>query len=268
MKRAGTIFGASVAVAGILALGGCERERTAAWSAQAPAPPPDAAEAAYMAPPTVLTVERAGDNLRLSGKAAPGARVRMGAPTGETLFATANADGGWSVVAPRGDGPRLFGLSMMLDDRTVQAEGYVLVTPTGQAAILRAGAGANVIAGAGTRPQILALDYDQEGGAVVSGLAVPDTPLEIRVDGITRGQGEADSQGRFTLPLSRPLDPGSYQIVAAGQGGEDTSLLSMQAVAPLTAGPFQGAREANGWRIDWMTPAGGVQTTIVMEAGA
>ncbi|MET0336492.1 MAG: hypothetical protein ABW063_01895, partial [Caulobacter sp.] len=201
------------------------------------------------------------------GWAAPGERVTVSFAN-QSKTAEAGADGRWSVTAPRADQPRLFGLSMTQNDRTVQAEGYVLVTPTGSAAILRAGAGADVIAGAGARPRILAVDYDQEGGAVISGLAVANTPLELRVDGVTRGQGEADGQGRFSLPLSRPLEPGAYEIVAAGQGGEDATRLSIATVGPLQSGPFQGERAPRGWRIDWMTPAGGVQTTVVMEDGA
>jgi hypothetical protein len=258
-----------VILAGALALNACGREeRTAAWSTPAAPPAPDAAEAAYMAPPSVSAIESTAAGLRLSGKAASGARVRLGAPTGETLFATADGEGRWTITAPRSEQPRLFGLSMTQNDRTVQAEGYVLITPTGAAAMLRAGAGADVVAGTGARPRILAVDYDQEGGAVVSGLAVADTPLELRVDGITRGQGEADSKGRFSLPLSRPLEPGGYEIVAAGQGGEDSVRLAIATVGPLQSGPFQGERAPRGWRIDWMTPAGGVQTTVVMEDGA
>ena len=268
MNRVGRMLWTSAVVAGALALTACGRERTAAWNTPAPPPAPDAAEAAYMAPPALTAAESIAAGLRLSGKAAAGARVRLGAPTGETLFATADAKGAWSVTVPRADRPRLFGLSMTQNDRTVQAEGYVLITPTGAAAMLRAGAGADVVAGAGAKPRILAVDYDQEGGAVISGLAVADTPLELRVDGVTRGQGEADGKGRFNLPLSRPLEPGVYEIVAAGQGGEDSARVSIASVGPLQSGPFQGERAARGWRIDWMTPAGGVQTTVVMEDGA
>ena len=34
---------------------------------------------------------------------------------------------------------------------------------------------------------------------------------------------------------------------------------------PLAHGPFRAARSATGWRIDWLTPGGGVQTTLLIQ---
>ena len=34
----------------------------------------------------------------------------------------------------------------------------------------------------------------------------------------------------------------------------------------LAASPVEAVREAGGWRIDWLTPGGGVQTTVIPAA--
>jgi len=34
--------------------------------------------------------------------------------------------------------------------------------------------------------------------------------------------------------------------------------------APLTLGHYRAAREKDGWRIDWMTPGGGAQATLLL----
>ena len=34
--------------------------------------------------------------------------------------------------------------------------------------------------------------------------------------------------------------------------------------APLVYGPVRADRTPMGWRIDWMTPGGGVQTTLLI----
>lgn len=225
-------------------------------------------EAAYLAPPKVLTAAREGGGLVLSGSAVAGASVRLGAPTGEAVSVEADAGGLWRASLPAAPAPRLFGLSMTREGRTVQAEGYVLTTPEGAVALLRAGGGSEPLAGPSDAPRILAVDYDQEGGAMISGVGRPGAGFGLRIDRATQGAGKVDAQGRFQLSLAQPLSTGVHAIQVAGEGGEHMVRVEVSPHPVLTAGPLHAERIADGWRADWMTPGGGVQTTVLFDPGA
>ena len=253
-----------------LALGGCGEGEPTAWTTEPNRAAADvAAEAGYLAPPAVTQVAVATDGrLLLDGTAAPGARVRLAAPAGTPIFADADSAGRWQVNIAVGEPVRLYGLSMVTQGRAVQAEGYLLLASEGRAAQLRAGAGAVFLATGSREPRILAVDYDRDGGAVVSGVSAPGATLGLRVDRHPRGETKADARGRFAISLTEPLGPGGHALEVSGVGGED--VLSIDASRPggVGPGPFSGQRTAYGWRVDWMTPGGGVQTTQIFERAA
>ena len=224
-----------------------------------------APQAGYLKPPRILSAARQGDAVALSGEAAPESSVRLGAPTGEALLGKADAAGRWRLIAPLAAEPRLYGLSMTLEGRTVQAQGYLMVTPNGQAVVLRAGAGAEVMAQGSSSPRMLAVDYDRSGGGVISGVAAPGAGLGVRVDRTTRGEGKADDAGRFTVSLSQALEAGPRTIQVAGEGGEQQIVLDVVPPQPPSGGPARATLTPLGWRIDWITPGGGVQTTQLLE---
>ena len=239
------------------------RPKTSASSTQA-----DAAEAGYIAPPQVRQAEPGPGGLVLTGEGAPDATVRLGAPTGEALRGQVDSSGRWSLTVPPGDRVRLFGLSMTRGGRTVQAEGYVMVTPEGVVALLRAGAGAWRLAPSSSSPIILAVDVDSEGGAVISGMATPGAGLGVRVDRTPRAEGQAAEDGRFSLSLSETLGAGAHDIQVSGEGGEQKITVMVSPAPPLVDGPVRAQRVDGGWRVDWMTPAGGVQTTLMTQVAA
>ncbi|MBO9545410.1 hypothetical protein [Caulobacter sp.] len=225
-------------------------------------------QAGYLTPPRAVSAVLQADGVELQGEAAPQASVRLGSPTGEALVGRADADGRWRLRAPPAAAPRLFGLSMTLEGRTVQAQGYVMITPEGKLVLLRAGAGAEVTATASDAPRILAVDYDRSGGGVISGVAAPGAGLGVRVDRAPRAEGKADEAGRFTLSLNQALKAGVRTIQVAGEGGEQQVDVEVAPPAPPTGGPVRTTRTPIGWRVDWMTPGGGVQTTQLVEGGA
>ncbi|OYW29018.1 MAG: hypothetical protein B7Z44_06195 [Caulobacter sp. 12-67-6] len=253
-----------------LALVACDGSGQDEWRPKT-APPStqtDAAEAGYIAPPQILGAERGPAGLVLKGVGTPQASVRLGAPTGESVVGQIDASGGWSLAVPQTNGVGLYGLSMTRGGRTVQAEGYVMVTPEGELALLRAGAGAWRLSPGSASPNILAIDVDQEGGAVISGVATPGAGLGVRVDRTPRAVGQAGEDGRFSLSLSEPVGPGSHDIQVSGEGGEQRITVTVSPAAPLISGPVRAQRVDVGWRIDWMTPGGGVQTTLIILAPA
>ncbi len=225
-------------------------------------------EGAYIPPPALTAASTApGGRLSLAGRAAPNMRVRLATPAGEAMFAPVDDQGQWRLDLSAAPTPRLFGLSMAdsAGKRIVQAEGYLAVLPDGRAAQLRSGAGAEVFAGAAPSVRILAVDYDRQGGAVISGVTSPGASVIIRVDGVQRGQGAADADGRFDIPLSEPLAKGDHQIEASDGEHQVRTLAPVSPAPTLTQGPYRAERAPLGWRIDWVTPGGGVQSTIIVD---
>ena len=138
-------------------------------------------EAAYLPPPSVALVESGSDAIALQGLAAPGARVQLNRPGGGALGASADAAGRWRITAPATGDAQVFGLSQTLDGRTVQAEGYVFLSPEKGAWLLRAGAAARPLSSG--QPRGLVIDYDRSGGTVISGLGPADGVVVVQVNG-------------------------------------------------------------------------------------
>jgi hypothetical protein len=222
-----------------------------------------ATEAGYRPPPDATLVQRLpGGAILLGGVADPASRVRLASPGGAITQASVDARGGWRArLAPSAD-VRLFGLAAVEHGRTVQAEGYLAVTPGGIAAQLRAGAGALVLAGRGPL-RILALDYDRKGGAVLSGTARPGASLAILADETARGRASVGADGRFAMAFDEPLASGVHRLAAVDGPNRAEITASLTPAAALTRGPYRAEQEPSGWRIDWLTPGGGLQTTLL-----
>lgn len=251
----------------LAALVGCTPASPARPTAASGKGPSAAGEAAYGRPPAVTAVQAGGGRLRLQGAADPGSRVRLATPTGQALFATVDRGGSWRLSIPEAAGVRLFGLSMTKDRRVVQAESYLAIVPQALAVQLRSGAGA-VVLGSGAGPiAVTALDVDRKGGAVLSGRAHPGAMVDLLVDGAPRGRAMADASGRFALDLDEPLQPGNHQLQAASGPARVVVDAPLADLPQPTQGPFAADRAAGAWRIVWVTPAGGVQTTLVFERG-
>jgi hypothetical protein len=245
-----------------LALTGCGRSAPTGQSSSQPTAAAD--DSGYRQPPNVSQAVRAqGGTVVLSGRALPDATVRLASPDGRGQETAADSSGGWSL-AVKSDGPAIYSLSQEADGRRDHAQGYVAVLPHGApAAVLRSGAGAVSLAGAPGRPQILAVDFDGSGATVVSGWAAPGKALRVLVDGVAVNEGAAGPSGRFFLALPKPLTPGTRTVrVAAPDGSADEVALDVSQAAPL-AGVLHAAARGSAWRLDWMTPAGGGQSTVL-----
>jgi hypothetical protein len=217
------------------------------------------------APRLTAAVRAADGQLALSGEASPGAAVRLESSTGAAQFATADAKGDWRMTLAAWSEARLYALSMSDGGHVSPATGYLFVMPDGAVARLAAGGGSVVITPAANAHVSLALDYDNRAAATLSGAAAPLGNASLRVDGVERGQTTTDATGRFVLPLNQPLTPGAHDFDLAGGQGDVRFSATIAAPAPLR-GPFAAAPIAGGWRVDWTTPGGGEQTTLVFEA--
>jgi hypothetical protein len=159
---------------------------------------------------------------------------------------------------------RIFGLSAKADRRLSQGQGYVLVTPQGPAALLRAGAGA-IRLDARPTPSLSAIDFDREGGAVVSGLAPPQGLVFLRLDGRQIAEIRADAAGRYAIALNQPVPPGAHTVEVTGDSFTNTAQVDVAPAAPLASGPMRSQFTKAGLRIDWLTPGGGVQSTVLLD---
>lgn len=256
---------AFLAVLAALTLTACGQS-DGAWRGAAPKAPADpAADAGYLKPPTLTASRRDADGVFLVGQASPGSAVRLGSPTGEQINVIADIAGQWTARLPPSDAVRLFGLSMAAGDgRQVQAQGYLAILPDGRAAQLRSGASTMVIRTGSDAPRILSIDFDRDGAASMAGSARPSTGVSLRIDRTARGAGKVDSQGRFHLVVDRPVSPGAHRFEIAGESGEQTLVAPISPAPPLDR-PFRAGRSGPAWRIDWMTPGGGVQSTLILD---
>jgi hypothetical protein len=226
-----------------------------------------AAEQRYQAAPELTGADVMRDGgIELVGRAAPGAAVRLTSPGAAAQFATADPTGLWRLTAPASAEPRLFGLSMSAGGRVTQAMGYLFVAP-GAIARLRVGGGAEVLTSGARGLAALALDYDNKGAATVSGIAQPGEAVGLRADGVERGQGIADRAGRFVLSLSQPLAAGSHDFELVSPSGSARFSAEVSAAPAITGAPYVARREGSAWRVDWITPGGGEQTTLILDRG-
>ena len=195
-------------------------------------------------------------------------RVHLASPTGETRPVVADHTGTWQLLLPASDALRVFGLSMEVEGRTLQAEGYLAITPHGRGVKLRAGSGAEVLANSGQKPRILAIDFDRRGGTVVSGTAPAKTSIDVLADSRIRGQIRSDDNARFSLAFNEPLAGGTHHIEISGPGGRDAADIDVFDAKPLAGTAFRAEQMHQVWRLDWLTPGGGTQTTLIMPPQA
>jgi hypothetical protein len=249
-------------VMGALALlAGCDRSSPRA-AARRGARRAAANESAYHPAPAVDGVTREDGRVVLSGRAQPGAPVRLATPDGRLVAVVASREGRWRIVLPPSPDMRLYSLSMIDGGRIVQSEGYLAVAPD-LTAQLRSGAGAAIYGAQAWSPRITAVDYDSKGGCVVSGVAAAGQAVTILIDGVDRGEVRADATGRFSLPLDEPIGAGPHRLDLMTGGQRASVSVAVTPAGAMPAIPLKAARTGYGWRVDWTTPGGGVQTTVL-----
>lgn len=259
-RRAAFVIAAALAGAG-LALGGCGGAGDAGQADQAAE-----AEAGYADPPQATAVlALPGGGVTIVGRAAPDARVRATTPSGDTHGATAGQDGVYRLDLPASDAGRLVSLSVGDADMSVAADGWLFIPPDRprSAAMLRPGAAARPLAqDAGL---IGAVDYDAAGGVAVAGFTAPETDVAAFVDGQPAGDARSDGAGFYSLRLDRQIAAGTSRI--AVRSGDASAQRTVRLVAATPSQVFSAARQSDGWRIDWLTPGGGAQTTQIFFEG-
>ena len=257
-----------LAVAALGLLCGCGGKDASAVNAASAAPEPTQD---YRPAPELLGGARAANGgLQLYGSASPGAAVRLASPSGAQQFATADATGVWRFTLAPSAQPRLLGLSMSDRGQVAPAVGYLFIAPDGAVARLRTGGGTQAASTGKGALAALALDYDNQRAATLSGVAAPHETVIVRVDGVERSQARVDSGGRFVAAL-QPLTAGAHQFDVMGATQQIHFAATVDTPQTPASAPYTAKREGQGWRIDWRTPGGGGQTTLILgpsEPGA
>ncbi|HEX8233890.1 MAG TPA: Ig-like domain-containing protein [Caulobacteraceae bacterium] len=249
----------SLLAAASLALAACEPAPRAAAGPAAEPP-----QAAYLAPPEPTRAALQGGGLLIEGTGQPLARIRLARADGSAVGATVEADGRWRAVVPPPADVQLYSIAQDVDGRLVRAVGYLAVAPAGQAAMLRPGAGARVIGAAGASPAIRAVDYDAGGAAIVSASVAPNQPARLLLDGADAGEARGDAAGRLSVTLPGPVRGARHSVTLRTPAGAADAAFALAAPV-ITAPPSAATRLENGWRIDWMAPGGGVQSTVLFD---
>lgn len=221
----------------------------------------EAERAGYLRAPEITRVAAGPGGVTIvHGQARPLGRVRAILPTGEAYGATANDQGRFTLELPATGQAQLVAISAEEGSRSTPAEGWLFAPAgdPGHAAVLRAGAPSRGLApDAGL---IAVVDFDTGGGVGVSGVAPANGDVRVSLDGAPAGQARADGRGRFTLRLDR-VAPGSHRLRVAGSNGAQERVVDFAPTTPSQR--FIVTRVADAWRIDWLTPGGGAQTTLV-----
>ncbi len=241
----------------------------AACGAKPPSVAAEGAEATaqdYLSPPKVDTVRAGPGGVTLAGTASVGGKVRLATPIGQAMFSTVDAHGRWVIALPPAADARIFGVSASTGGRQTQAEGYLLVTPDGKAAMLRAGASALRIDPV-ARPGLRSIDFDRGGGVEVAAQVSPGATVILHLDGRQADERRADANGRYEVSLGSPtpIRPGAHQIEVRGDGFADQVAVRVSPAQPLAQGPLRSQLTPAGPRVDWMTPGGGVQSTLLIH---
>ena len=251
------------ALACALVLAGCGRGGAFPTPSASEAPDPG-----YHGAPQLTGAVRAPDGeVALLGRAMPSARLRMASAAGARIETTADGSGLWRAAMGPVSEPTLYRLAAESDGQRLEAEGLVAVMPGAPTvALLRAGAGADALDSGKPGLRILAVDYDSGGAAVVSGRAPASSPIRILVDGGPAVEAAAGADGRFSLTLPKPLAPGPRHLQAVTPKAVAAVAITITPPSPPKDAPYKIEAEGGGWRIDWVTPGGGPQTTLLPAA--
>ena len=77
--------------------------------------------------------------------------------------------------------------------------------------------------------------------------------------------GRVGEDGRFSLPFGAPVSAGEHRIAVQGDGFEAEARVQVTPGEDPQSGAFRTVTTAYGQRIDWLTPGGGLQSTLLLD---
>ena len=186
---------------------------------------------------------------------------RGGAGQGPSLVLQAPPSGDWPATAVAG--VALGGAGETAAPTIFQAPRLAVAPPPPA----RSGQGADTLS-------IDVIDYDTQGGVIISGRARPGARLRIYLDNRPVGMVEADAKGRWRFTPKAPLAPGTYalRVDQVETGGKVIARVEIPftraaALASLPGESVIVVQPGNSlWRIARRSYGRGVQYTVIYQA--
>ena len=257
-----TLYKAATVVAGLMAtlgLGSCDAGKPKA---------DDDGEAAlrkagYTPAPQITGVQQNGPNgFVITGQADPDGRVRFLYGQQRAIGVTADSKGRFRAELPAGQMGGLYDLSIEDTGRLLHAEGRLFVPPMHptKAVLMRTGSPSQSLF---NQSEALAvMDYDGAGAVAFSGRVAPRTQVNFILNGEIRARVTSDDKGFYSATGQMNAPGSAPAVIGLGlQAGAIQATHQVPVSLPATAD--QVTPQGDGWRVDWVVPGGGIQTTIV-----
>ena len=230
--------------------------------------------AGYARAPVVSTVTQNGPSgFVVTGQASPDGRVRFIYGPQRAMGVTADSKGRFRADLPSGPEGGLYDLLIedkghdSSDDsasRLIHAEGRLFIPP-GQAAmatLLRSGAPSKRLFN--ENEAMAVVDYDGAGALAVSGRVAVRTRVNIVIDGEIRATALSDARGDYAATAQiAPPAPDATTLSLTVQTATDTRQRDIAISLPNRRAGDHITAVTDGWRVDWLLPGGGMQTTLV-----
>lgn len=123
--------------------------------------------------------------------------------------------------------------------------------------------------------RLLSIDYDDDGGVIVSGRSAQPGRIRVYVDGLAIGDTGLGEGGSWTIIAGRTLAGGTYPIEVhlLGAPGEILDRIAIPFTRRLPLKTSQSDENefwssANIWQYRYELPGGGIQHTVIYGQGA
>ncbi len=220
--------------------------------------------AGYWRAPEITGVDQAGSNMFVvMGQTIANARVRFGYSGQRAVGVTSDSKGRFRAELPSSPEGGLFDLSTEDGGRSMHADGRLFIPAgaPGKAVLMRPGAPS--LALFNDIMPVAVIDYDRAGALAIAGRVAPTTTVEVILNGEIRARTTSDDRGFYTATtqIDPPEETEAANTLSIMAGGKETVRNFNDSLMATDTDRI--TRFADGWRIDWVLPGGGMQTTLV-----
>ena len=220
--------------------------------------------AGYWLAPEITGVDQTGSNIFVvTGQTIPNARVRFSYSGNRAVGVTSDSKGRFRAELPSGPNGGLFDLSTEDRGRSMHADGRLFI-PAGapdKAVLMRPGSPS--LALFNDLAAVAVIDYDRAGALAIAGRVAPTTSIEVILNGEIRARTTSNDRGFYTATtqIEPPVKAATDNTLSVIAGGKESVRNFSDSL--ITVDGDRITRFEDGWRVDWVLPGGGMQTTLV-----
>lgn len=220
--------------------------------------------AGYWRAPEITGVDQVGSNIFVvTGQTIPNARVRFSYSGQRAVGVTSDSKGRFRAELPSSPEGGLFDLSTEDGGRSMHADGRLFIPAgaPGKAVLMRPGAPSVTLFN--DFAVVAVIDYDRAGALAIAGRVAPTTAIEVILNGEIRARTTSDDRGYYTATtqIEPPLREETANTLSIMAGGKETIRNFNDSLSKTESDRI--TRFEDGWRVDWILPGGGMQTTLV-----